>query len=143
MAIEHADLLKLWLVHNKRLIKLQEIQRNIVTLMAHYKLECLQKNNKSISTLSLINDAVTEMESLLEQGLTAEDVDVAGYAETEMAEQNRPKHSEEVSTKKRPVTLAEKLEQLNAHTSEQSNSRHAGGTNNIADDLEGRVYSAF
>ncbi|QIR16553.1 hypothetical protein [Shewanella aestuarii] len=70
MKLDHAELLKLWLAQHKRVTKLNDIQRNLDALMAHYKLECIQKSSKSIATLSLINDAVTEMELLLAQDLS-------------------------------------------------------------------------
>tara|TARA_R110002033_G_scaffold135713_4_gene175348 strand:+ start:44934 stop:45368 length:435 start_codon:yes stop_codon:yes gene_type:complete len=144
MSLDHANLLKLWLVHNRRISKLQEVQKSLNSLMVHYKLECIQKNSKSITTLSLINDALLEMETLLAQKLTSEDVNVPDYSNIDQVKLvEAVKSKDDVS---RPVTLAERLESLNVNQNraaiENPTYRESMSTN-LPDDLTHSRKSSF
>ncbi|MBO1897632.1 hypothetical protein HNW13_017995 [Shewanella sp. BF02_Schw] len=146
MPLEHANLLKLWLAHHRRVSRLQDVQKSLNSLMVHYKLECIQKNSKSITTLSLINDAVAEMETLLDQKLTSEDVNVPDYSNQEQEKLADVVNQQEV--KGRPVTLAERLESLNSnHDAMQVNantmSKSMAVNHNLPDDLTNYRKSAF
>ncbi|GGB66369.1 hypothetical protein GCM10011607_28780 [Shewanella inventionis] len=153
MTIEHAELLKLWLVHQKRLTKLLDVQRNLESLMAHYKLECIQKSNKSISTLSLINDAVTEMEDLLAQDFTMDEITLTQATLTDDTPSQHQQQAEQMQQRtmnSKPASLEEKLAMLNAGgvTDVRSKVTHnhfgkQNGSTNPPDDLSNAIRSSF